>query len=187
MPVEVSPLQLEGYYVREFDFRVRPDLLEGQPLVMQFGLHPQLSGLFNPGDMTVGMQAGIAFNHQDPYRLMAQLEVRSQNAPEIRSPYDFRVVMVGFFRLGAEPPPEQMQLALDALKRTALSVLYSAAREYIAGATSRGPFPGIILPTAVISLDEPSEQEQPAGTKKARRKSTAKKSAKKGRAKKQQR
>lgn len=191
MGILISPLQLEGYYVREFEFAARPDVVGTTPLALQFGLHPQLQATFDPGDLTIGLQAGIADNDKEPNRIMALLEVRSATEPEIKIPYDFRVVMVGFFVLNTQVPAEQRELAMGALRQTAVSLLYSAAREFIAGVTARGPFPAIVLPTAVITPDDPQAQEQPSAAKKAGRRSAtkkaAKKAAKKGRGKKQQR
>lgn len=187
MAVQISPLQLEGYYVREFHFLVRPSL-EGQvPLTLQQGLHPQSPELFNPGDLSINIQAGAAPNPQEPNRLMALIEIESRTPPEIRFPYDFRVVLVGYFRLAIELPAEDQQRAMAALKNTAASVLYSAARELIAVATGRGPYAAAVLPTVVITLDEPPEQEQPTATKKVGSKKAARKRAKKGGGKKQQR
>lgn len=187
MAVHISPLQLEGYYVREFHFLVRPGL-EGQvPLTLQQGIHLQSPELFNPGDLSINIQAGAAPNPQEPNRLMALVEIETRTPPEIRFPYDFRVVLVGYFRLAIEPADEERQYAMSALKTTAASILYSAARELIAVVTGRGPYPAAVLPTVVITLDEPAEQEQPAAAKKVGRKKAAKKTARKGGGKKQQR
>jgi preprotein translocase subunit SecB len=177
MPVQISPLQLEGYYVRELHFVTRTLPGGDPPLALQMGLHPQLSGLFDPGDLTVNLRAGGIPNLEEPNRLMAVLEIQSQTAPEIKLPYDFRAVLVGYFRLHPEMSIEDRERAMEALKTTAASVLYSIARELIAAVTSRGPYPAIVLPTVVITMDEMWEQEQPTAAKKGGRKSAAKKAA----------
>ena len=177
MPVQISPLQLEGYYVREFHFIARTLLGGDPPLVLQTGLHPQLDGRFDPGDLTVNLRAGGVANPQEPTRLTAVVEIQSQTAPEIKIPYDFRVVIVGYFRLHPELPPEDTERAMEALKTTAASVLYSSARELIASVTGRGPFPAIILPTVVITLDEFTTQGHPTAGKKGKPKGATKKAA----------
>lgn len=187
MPILASPLQLEAYYVHEFHFVTRETAEGGHPLVFQYGLHPQLGELFNPGDMTINTQVGGSENKEDPNRIAILVQIESQTEPEIKFPYDFKVGMVGYFRLNADPPAEDRARAMEALRTTAASVLYSAARELIASITGRGPFPAAILPTVVIALDpapeqqQPQEQpeEQPSTAKKGRRKGRAKKAAKK--------
>ncbi|HEX8721505.1 MAG TPA: hypothetical protein VF736_12790 [Pyrinomonadaceae bacterium] len=179
MPVQLSPLQLEGYYVRELHVIARSLPGGDPPLVLQLGLHPQLDARFDPGDLTVNMRAGGIPNPQEPTRLMAVVEIESRTAPEIKMPYDFRVVLVGYFRINAEQPVDDMARAMEALKTTAASVLYSSARELIASVTGRGPFPALLLPTVVIALDSATEQEKPTEAKKGSRKDAAKKAVSK--------
>lgn len=191
MPILVSPLQLEGYYIQEFHFAVRQYPDDPRPILFQLGLHPQLDGVYNPGDLTINTEVGGGVHKEEPNRIVAVVRIESRTPPEIKFPYDFRVVLVGHFRLNANPPAEEMERAMDALRTTAASVLYSAARELIASVTGRGPFPAAILPTVVIALDpatgQEQPQEQPTAAKKSERKGTAKKAAKKRGGKKQQR
>jgi preprotein translocase subunit SecB len=187
MPILISPLQLEGYYVQEFHFAARQAPEGPSPLFFQFGLHPQLGELFDPGDLTINTQIGGGVNQEDPNRIVSVVRIESRTEAEVKSPYDFLVVMVGHFILNAQPPAEERANAMEALRTTAASVLYSAARELIASVTGRGPFPAAILPTVVIALDPITEQEQPTATKKGSRKGTAKKVARKKGGKKQQR
>ena len=154
---------------------------------LQMGLHPQLEGLFDPGDLTINARIGGRPNLEDPNRVAVLVEIESRTAAEVKFPYDFKVVMIGYFILNPDQPIEDRERAMMALKTTGASVLYSAARELIAVVTGRGPFPAVLLPTVVIALDEPPAQEQPTATKKAVRRGGAKKATKKGKAKKQQR
>jgi preprotein translocase subunit SecB len=187
MPILASPLQLEGYYVQEFSFAMRQGPEGARPLFFQLGLHPQLEALYDPSDLTVNTQISGGINQEEPNRIVTIVRIESRTPPEVKFPYDFLVVMVGHFRLSDDVAAEDYPRAIDALRTTAASVLYSAARELIAGMTARGPFPAAILPTAVIALDPVAEEDLPRAAKKGSRKGTAKKAAKKGKAKKQQR
>jgi len=157
MPVQVSLLQLEGYYVQELSFVVRPGLEDQMNLAMQGGLHVQsLQGLFNPDPITINVQAGIAPNSEDPLRWGCIIRVESRNVTEKRFPYDFVAVLVGYFKVHESVPAENIE---PMVKINGASLLYSAARELIATATGRGPFPAALLPTIAFSLDEESKQQ----------------------------
>jgi preprotein translocase subunit SecB len=187
--LQLSPLQLEGYYVREFHFAVRNALDEAAQFAMQKGLHMQGTALFNPDTITFNITAGGGQNPEDPLRWASIVELSSNNAPEIRFPYDFQIVLVGFFKLNLNEPTEITEDIEKSLKINATSILYSAAREFIAGVTGRGPFPAAILPSVVIGLAESEQGEQAPTTDKAlkSRKSSSKKAAKKGTSKKKRR
>jgi preprotein translocase subunit SecB len=182
LTLQLSPLQLEGYYVREFHFVMRPGLEEQEQVAMQVGLHMQLDGLFNPDPISINMLAGGGRNQEDPFRWVAVLELSTNNAPEVRFPYDFRAVLVGYFKLN-HPESAEMTVELErALKVNSTTILYSAARELIANVTGRGLFPAAVLPSVVIRHDAGSKGKQLPATKKAQavHKSTAKKAGRKG-------
>jgi preprotein translocase subunit SecB len=179
--LQQSPLQIEGYYVREFTFAVRPGF-EEEPLAMQTGLHMQEVNLFNPDPITINMLTGGGRNPNDPLRWVSIVEIKSQMEPERRFPYDFRVVLVGFFRI--DPPPEGATVTEEierVIKINSTSILYSAAREFIAGVTGRGPLPGVVLPSAVVRYDETIKDQLPLAKKsQSKRKRAAKKQPKRG-------
>jgi len=187
LEIQLSPLELEGYFVREFKFVLRPGLEERAQLAMQRGLHIQLEGLFNPDDITFNLQSGGTQNQEDPFRFVAVVQIDSDNAPEKIVPYDFRVVLVGYFRLNVDEPVEYLKKVEMQIKINATSILYSAAREFVAGVTGRGPFPAIILPSIVVSVDPESKQKNLSTTKgkvQVGRKAGSKKTTKKGASKK---
>lgn len=179
LTLQLSPLQLEGYYVREFHFATRPDLEEQEQVAMQTGLHMQLDGLFNPDPISVNMLAGGGQNQEDPFRWVSVVELTTNNAPEVRFPYEFRVVLVGYFKLNHPEATEMTEELEKALKVNATTILYSAARELIANVTGRGLFPAAVLPSVVIRFDAGSKQKQLPATKKAQaaHKSATKKAA----------
>lgn len=178
LAIRLSPLEIEGYYVREFRFAVRPDIEENMRLAMQGGLHVQSENLFNPDEITFNLQSGGGFHAEDPSRMMAIVELETKNPPERKVPYDFRVVLVGYFKLHGSQTTD-MENVEKAIKINMTSILYSAARELIAVVTGRGPFPAMILPSIVISLNE---QKAPAAIEtqaRSRHEKTAKKATKK--------
>lgn len=182
LTLQLSPLELEGYYVREFYFAVRPDLEEQARLAMQTGLHIQTEGLFNPDPISINMLAGGGRNQEDPSRWVAIVELKTQGEPKLNFPYDFRAVLVGYFSLTLPQPAELTEDAERAIKINTTSMLYSAAREFIANVTGRGPFPAAVIPSVVIRFG-PESKEVQAGGKSAGKKSAKKSTGKKGKKK----
>ena len=182
--IQLAPIQLEGYFVRELLFAARGDATEEVGFSMQPGLNLQRDVLFNPDALTVDVQTAVAPHQTDPLRWACILEVKSNLAPEIRFPYDFKIVLVGYFSTHPQLP-EQARAVM--VKVNAASLLYSAARELLLSATMRGAFPGVVLPTVVFGLgSEPEPQQLPAPEVVAPEveKKTAKKATKKGATKK---
>lgn len=158
MSVQLSPLQLEGYYVRELSFKIKPDLDERVQFQMQIGVGLQLDGLLNPDPLTVNVQSAAASHKEDPYRWKCLVRVESNNPPDRIYPYEFLVILVGYFVVDEQVPREVIE---NLLKVNGASVLYSAAREVIASATARGAFPEVLLPTVTfMPNDEPEQAEQ---------------------------
>ncbi len=155
--VQLSRLQLEGYYVKELSFRIRDDLDDKTNTQMQVGVGLQVEGLFNPDPLTVNIQTGIARHSEDPFRWKCMVRVESQNPPERRYPYDFLAVLIGFFKMDERISLEEVEALI---KINGASVLYSAAREALASATGRGPFPSVLLPTAIFVPQVEQEQKQ---------------------------
>ena len=184
MAVQLSPLQLEAYYVREFSFRTKPGLDEQRTFQMQLGVGLQLDGLLNPDPLTVTVRAAAAGHKEDPNRWKCLVSVDSDNPPDRQYPYEFHAVLIGYFVVHEQVPPEAIETIV---KVNGSSVLYSAARELIAGATGRGAFPHVLLQTVIFTPeDEPEQKQLPvpeenegAEVKRAPKKKVSKKGAKK--------
>lgn len=90
-------------------------------------------------------------NADDPRSWRFELEVESKDEESKEFPYSLRIILVGFFRVRDQYPDERA----DILARVnGPSVLYSAAREALATATSRSGYPAIVLPSVMFSYRE---------------------------------
>lgn len=159
-----SPLQLEGYLVTELSFKAQPDF--------EYDLENPLTTVM-PSDLTV--QVALAAHQDDRLRRNCDLTIELADATGNKSPYIFRTVFTGFFRISEHYPTDQVDLMFAT---NAPALLYSAARELLATVTGRGPYPSITLPSVTFlpSLTEAAGQKQGAasGARPARKKTTAK-------------
>lgn len=146
-PLELGtpPLQIEGYYVKELQFSVRDDLDEKSNLALGTGLHIQVSDVMSASP-EIAVEIGIGQHLKDNLRFRIMLRVKS--AEDDQSPYMFGTTLIGYFCLQGIKENQKALL----FYRNALMLLYSAAREIIASATARGPFPAFILPTLALNL-----------------------------------
>jgi preprotein translocase subunit SecB len=142
--LKLSPIQFAGYFINELHFSFRSALWEKMHLSVAPGFHfvPVETPSLDPVTISVSSSGGA--HAQDPSLWRVELTVESDNPPEITYPYDFRVVMVGYFRVNFEDAPDNIELVI---KNNCAAVLYSAAREALATATGRGPFPSVVLPS----------------------------------------
>lgn len=187
--IQISALHLEGYYITELTFKVRP--LQGEPqFQMHGGIGVQHGGTYVPDPITINVQASAVQHPEELDRWQHILTVTSQIPPERKYPYDFKIALVGYFKVSEQISPERRE---SFIKVNAASVLYSAAREALATATGRGPLPCVVLPTVVFVLTSDQEQlpdraaKARTGSKKATKKTAKKSAAKKAGSKKQQR
>lgn len=188
--LQLSALQLEGYYVTELTYKVRPSTGEPQ-FHMQGSIGVQHIGLYQADPLTIDVQAAATQHPQDLNRWQNVLTISSQNPPERKYPYDFQITLVGYFTVSEQVPAERRE---GFVKVNGASILYSAARELLATVTGRGPLPSVVLPTVVFVI--PPEQKQlpkrkvkaqAGGGKKPVKKPVKKGTTKKTGAKKQQR
>lgn len=146
--MELSSLQLEGYYVKELSFSVRPDMEAEATYTFAPGLQLQPASTVKSESIKINSSVVAAVSESEPNRFRVELTIESAVDPIIRYPYPFRVVMVGFFRYEGDPSLEESRQIISVNSST---LLYSSAREVLAAATGRGPFPGVQLPTVSFS------------------------------------
>lgn len=168
----LSPLELEQYYIKELYFSVKNDFVDryNEFEESEETAYPRLSA--NVTDIR---------NADDPRSWRFELEVESKDEESKEFPYSLRIILVGFFRVRDQYPDERA----DILARVnGPSLLYSAAREALATATSRSGYPAIVLPSVMFSYTEEKQaQSQPPpaaeeGPKGVVKKATAEKQAK---------
>lgn len=160
--MNLSPLQLEGYYVKHIEFALRPSI-EGEgsyfaPRGLQF--MPEEQPELDP--IQIKLRGGGGSNVDDPSRWRFNLEVKSDNKKDSNYPYDFSIEVVGYFKVFFEEPLGKDEILI---RVNATSLLYSTAREALAAVTSRGPYPGVLLPS-VSFANSPLTESQKRKTKK---------------------
>lgn len=141
--MRLSPLQLEGYFLKELNFLLNDDLAS----------LPNHSRKFD----AVGLEVGVSTVHSetDERRWRCELSIKSKDEAAQNAPYRFHLVLVGFFSVNENYPNNQVNLLANT---NCPAVLFSVAREIIAAITRRSPFPPTVLPS-VTFLEENKETE----------------------------
>ncbi len=149
-----SSLHLEGYYNNEFRFslKINPDEMG---LRMAPGLHIQSPDMIVPGSLEVEVDVSGGQHIEETLRWRFDMRICPNDKTASDYPYDFEIGVVGFFEVNSNVSPN---LAETIVRINAPSILYSAAREYIAMATGRSPFPALILPLLRF-LPAPKEEQ----------------------------
>jgi preprotein translocase subunit SecB len=159
-----SPLQLDRYVVTEFRFTADAE----------YDYRPDFNGKIELADLTNEV---IPHKHKDdPLRWIFSLTIELPEKAEKKYPYSFRIVLVGFFNVSPTYPPEQTEVLVNA---NAPALLYSAAREFLATVTGRGPFMALWLPTAMFIKPREATQANKGETVMAKPERRAAKKAKK--------
>lgn len=184
-----SILHIEGYHLKELFI----ELNEGFDKKSVFGAwsgyhyHPDETYRVDPVNFKVGSE--ISKKIDDPFSLRYVLHIRSIGNKN-KVPYSFRLALVGYFHVNKSVAEKDQKSANVLLYANAPALLYAAARELLATATARGPYPAVILPSVSFmddaeKLAEEDARELPASKRKAliagkkRRSSRKKVSAKK--------
>ncbi|MGI8668780.1 MAG: protein-export chaperone SecB [Aridibacter sp.] len=155
MSATISHLQLETYFLKEISYSVKDNLDVIPEKISQIepvGL--EIADLTIPIDETIN-------------NWRCELTIKSSDDEKDGNPfYNFRIVMVGFFKVHPDLPTDYAQALAES---NCPAVLYSTSREIIATVTRRSPYPAVLLPlvTFVKVGDKP----------KTAKKSTKKKSA----------
>ena len=142
--MDLSPLQLEGYYTKHLDFSLKGTVEEATTFVSPPGLQflPVDFGEIDP--FTIKVSVGGGPSRDDSSRWKFEISIQSNNSQENNYPYEFNISLVGFFKVFFNDP-----LGKDAelIRTNAISLLFSTAREMLASVSSSGPFPGVLLPS----------------------------------------
>jgi len=167
--MQISPLQLEDYFLKELHFSVVDAM--AQP--------PEKDAQYAPVQFNVNVDSSQ--QGEDPRLWRCELAIQSREEENQNLPYRFRISFVGFFRVSKEWPEERVELVARA---NGPALLYSSAREMLVTLTGRGSFPTLVLPSvtfipaAAAGKDEPKAEPtgggaNPPGAKPARSKKGA--------------
>jgi preprotein translocase subunit SecB len=147
-----SILHIEGYHLKELSI----ELNEGFAKKAVFGAwsgyhyHPDETYKVDPVNFKVGSE--IAKKNDDPFSLRYVLHIRSTGNKN-KVPYSFRLALVGYFHVDKSVAEKDEKRANMMLYANASALLYAAARELLATATARGPYPAVILPSVSFMDD----------------------------------
>ena len=144
-------MQLEGYYVKRLEFSLRASVEEDSTFSAARGLQYLPGEIKEIDPLTIKLSGGGGPNSEDTSRWKFHLRLESDIPAESNYPYDFSLEMVGFFKVFF---PEPLGKDETLIRTNATTLIYTTAREIIASATSRGPYPGVLLP-AVSFVNSP--------------------------------
>lgn len=129
-------MQLKEYFVAESFFRTQTEYLT---------VADQEDFKLNSSDLEIKVALGQ--HSENANEKICELTIALENKNEEKTPYVFKIVMLGFFDLHESCQAEEAELLL---KTNAPSVLYSAAREFLLLTTGRGMFSPLMLPTVTF-------------------------------------
>ena len=144
-----SQLQLEGYYVKHLSFSLKPEVEAQMTIIAYPGLHFTSEYKHEAKEINLAVKSKGGPRKNDRSRWRFVLEIDSANPPESDFPYEFSIQIVGFFTNDPDDPLPEI-----AVRTNSPGLLYAAAREILASATGRGPYPGVMLPSLSF-IDSP--------------------------------
>lgn len=147
-----APLRLERYFYPH--------------VVCKANLNYNPQGRNSVSRLRIDAQTTTSRHVEDPRRWQLILDLKtSRSGTSI--PYHFELKVVGFFEVAPDFP---MEKAEELVRVTGSSILYSGAREFILGITSRGPWGSVSLPT--MSFIKPVEKVSIAPSQKKSKKAS---------------
>lgn len=140
-----SPLIIDYYFVKKVQFELKD------------GFDTNLTGEGKEvSSPKLSINVASKKNTEDASQWRFELNIEAdENSSEPDFPYTFAISLVGFFRVDENYPTEQADLLAQV---NAPSVLYSAAREFLANVTGRSPYQPILLPS-VSFVPEPIQEK----------------------------
>lgn len=159
MPATISNLQLETYFLKEISYAVKNNL----------ETIPKTAGEIEP----VGLEIADLTTPLEENGWRCELVIKSTDDGKDENPfYNFRIVMVGFFKVNSELPTEYAQALAES---NCPAILYSTSREIIATVTHRSPYPAVLLPLVIFVKvgEKPKTTEKSKTTKKPTKKKSA--------------
>jgi len=141
-------LQLETYFLKEISYAVKNDLYT----------IPEKVSEITPVRLEIADLTAPVDESDNAWR--CELTIKSSDDDEGNPFYNFRIVMVGFFKVHPELPTDYAQALAES---NCPAVLYSTSREIIATVTRRSPYPAVLLPlvTFVKVAEKPKQVKKP--------------------------
>lgn len=132
-PIQISPLQVEKYFLAELVFQVKNEIEQAEIDLAKFN---------NP---EIIITANTVETDSENRRWKCELKVQTKEKE--KAPYSFQICIVGFFVIDAEYPIDKVELLA---KTNCPSILYSTSREMLTTTIRRSPFPPVMLPSVMF-------------------------------------
>ena len=134
-----------------------------QTIIGEVVLQPRTSDAF-AGAVTVTTVPAFERSDSDPWQWRVKVRVAFKGADEKPAQYEGHIDVAGIFTVSADFPDDQL---LKLVAVTCPSLLYSTAREAIAGLTARGPHGVFLLPSVSFADQILKPPPEPAVTAKS--------------------
>ena len=149
--MKAAQIQLTNYFVSELQFAANRDFKLDSPSSV------------GAEDLQVTHQTSAKEENKRQWQITLRIALNA--SPDSNSPYSFLVEMIGFIDVAESVSDDRIERFA---RINGTSLVFAAAREIIKAATSRGPFPPLLLPTVTFwepKNDASSTQESVAGEK----------------------
>lgn len=130
-----SPLQLDRYIITEFSFKSHVD----------YQYPGDYTGKVDISDLKC--EVSTRRHKTEKQRWLIDLTLDLPQGVKKRYPYSFKISLVGFFTVSDLYPDKKVDFLVQA---NSPALLYSAAREFIATVTGRGPYLALWLPSVMF-------------------------------------
>jgi len=152
----LSPLQLEGYFLKEVTFSLNEEI-EEKPTELKKAEN-------------LGVEVSVSVNCLDKKKRRWRCELTLDLKPkdEADSAYTFHLILVGFFFVLENYPEEKVELLANT---NCPAILYSTAREMLVTVVRRSPFAPVLIPS-VTFLQVEKKQSKSEKSELAKNKTT---------------
>jgi preprotein translocase subunit SecB len=150
--MQLSSLQLEGYFLKEFSFALNEDIKEKPAEVKKSD--------------NLGIEVSVLVDCLDKKarRWRCELTLDLKPKDESDSAYNLHLVLVGFFNISENFPEEKVEV----LARTNCpALLYTTAREMVVTVVRRSPYAPVLIPSVTFLENETKTEESKPAKKKA--------------------
>lgn len=130
--MKAAPITLLEYFATDLSFTANREFAADKPIESR------------PEDFAAVPAVQSSATEAEPRRWQVTLEIKHLPAPGTNFPYNYRVVLVGFFRAEASVAPQNEERTI---RIHGASVLYGMGREIVRALTGRGPHRPLLVPT----------------------------------------